>query len=63
MTLTNAYCFGWNSGARGEHLTIQLLWVTAGLLVTRFIVKGIPKKSCSKCSGTLQENVYESLIF
>ena len=27
-----------NPGLRGEHLTIQLLWATAGLLVTRFLV-------------------------
>ena len=33
-----AYCFGQNPGARGEHLTIQTLWATARLLVTRFIV-------------------------
>ena len=33
-----AYCFGQNSGARGEHLIIQLLWETVGLLVTLFIV-------------------------
>ena len=25
-----------NPGARGEHLTIQFLWDTSGLLVTRF---------------------------
>ena len=31
-----AYCFCQNSGVRGEHLTIQLLWVNAGLLVIRF---------------------------
>ena len=31
-----AYCFGLNHGSRGEHLTIQLLWATARLLVTLF---------------------------
>ena len=31
-----AYCFSKNSGARGEHLNIQLLWATARLLITRF---------------------------
>ena len=31
-----AYCFGYIFGVRGEHLAIQLLWVTARLLlVTR----------------------------
>ena len=30
------YYFGWNPGGQGEHLTIQLLWATAQLLVTCF---------------------------
>ena len=34
----HAYYSSRNPGARGEHLTIQLLWATVGLLVTRFIV-------------------------
>ena len=34
----NIWCMLITSGERGKHLTIQLLWATAGLLVTRFIV-------------------------
>ena len=30
------YCFGKNPGARGEHLTIQLLQAAAQLLVIHF---------------------------
>ena len=31
----SAYCFAYNPGVQGEHLTIQLLWATARPLVTR----------------------------
>ena len=34
----HAYCSGKNLRVREEHLTIQLLWATFGLLATRFIV-------------------------
>ena len=33
---TKVYCFGWNPGAQGEHLVIQLLSAFSWLLVTHF---------------------------